>query len=95
MNNTDEWFILFFEELFGDDNNDLFFYTTDWLRNIHGMNSLQFKETSRMRRDCFNSIIRRLQVEPRCPRDIERKFYVFIFYIAHVSTYRKLIEVWI
>ncbi|KAF7700555.1 hypothetical protein CDIK_1006 [Cucumispora dikerogammari] len=55
----------------------------------------QFKETFRMARRCFEKLRKRVEEKNSCVSNIKEKLMIFIFYFAHISTYRKLREIFV
>ncbi|KAI5154611.1 hypothetical protein ENBRE01_3427 [Enteropsectra breve] len=69
------------------------FYSTEWLENIAKMTPSQFQETFRMTQRCFENLVEKIRSINALISNINAKMSVFIFYISHVSTYRKLREI--
>lgn len=69
------------------------FYTTEWLKNIEQMSPSQFYETFRMSSECFEKLIQKINISGTAISNLRMKVIVFVFYISHISTYRKLREI--
>ncbi|KAI5151713.1 hypothetical protein ENBRE01_2331 [Enteropsectra breve] len=68
-------------------------YSNQWLQNIEMMSAVQFSETFRMSRECFSRLEQKIRRSGGVIADLKTKLLVFIFYISHISTYRKLREI--
>ncbi|KAI5154202.1 hypothetical protein ENBRE01_3329, partial [Enteropsectra breve] len=75
------------------DMGDDMFYSKEWLEGINMMSETQFQETFRMQRSCFNMLEQKLINEGSAISNLRVKLLIFVFYISHMSTYRKLREI--
>lgn len=53
----------------------------------------QFKKTFRMNRSCFEELLCRIRRETHGIKHIRKSLYIFIFYVTHQNTLRKMREI--
>ena len=74
------------------DSDDRPFYSNDWTKNIKNMSNRQFEETFRMKKLVFDKLLKYIK-DNSCLNISKNHLIIFIFYISHISTYRKLREI--
>ncbi|KAI5150753.1 hypothetical protein ENBRE01_1686 [Enteropsectra breve] len=72
------------------ENDNSLFYLAEWLDSIAKMSPSQCYETFRMNLRCFEKLVHKIGSKNALITNLKVKVSVFVFYISHVSTYRKL-----
>lgn len=70
-----------------------FLYSDHWYNSIKKLNSRHFFDSFRMSKNCFNILFETLIMREEKPKDLKKKLLIFIFFISHHSTYRKIREI--
>ncbi|KAI5154728.1 hypothetical protein ENBRE01_3453, partial [Enteropsectra breve] len=74
------------------EDNESLYYAKEWQENVAMMTPSQFAEMFRMSRRCFNRLQQKIIGTGRAIYNLQLKLMVFIFYIFHISSYRKIRE---
>ena len=82
--------LLLFDQLF-EDQIDPFFYTDEWTTRIKKMTDIQFHDNFRMSRSIFKRLQEKINSETT-ENITERDPLIFLFFVSHVQTYRKMRE---
>lgn len=56
------------------------------------MDDVQFNENFHMTKKCYNLLLIFLKSKPGCPINIKIKILIYLHFIGHVITYRRLRE---
>lgn len=73
---------------------DNYSYSTEWASSIPLMTSTQYYENFRMSRECFEKLLDKVSRFQGTLSNARFKLIVFVHYLAHATTYRRLRENW-
>ena len=91
---SDDEFLLYLLFLDSDSSEENeFIYSEKWREKIEVMSELQFRETFRMTKICFETLFSYI-LNNYTPKNLtEIDLLLFLFYIGHISTFRKMREI--